>query len=392
MAIDANILLQGRTPDVVNSLLSGYQAGNAIQQQPVVNQMFQEKMKLLQGQNQAQQMELTQEQAKFQLADMAQDAMMIKPMIESGNPMRTNVALAERIKKIQDRGGDPSDTIALRERLNSGDVKGVLGELDTVINAATQFGVLQPNTTAGMREWQQMTQGFTPDELAQAQRVQAGIAPRQVMAAPRTADIGGVTYVVDPQTSSATLPTVLNQPVPGSTGSGPIPAPVPTVLDPSAVASNVSTITTAEETAKGAVKTKIDAADLARQNQKAFAAYTAGINTLAKSLGATTTIPGMSLIPALTADAQAAEGAIAAMAPILKDVFRQAGEGTFTKDDQAVLLKMLPGRGTLPAARDAQLRAVDSIVRAKMGMPQLDEIQSNPDTFEVDGVQVKRVR
>jgi hypothetical protein len=55
------------------------------------------------------------------------------------------------------------------------------------------------------------------------------------------------------------------------------------------------------------------------------------------------------------------------MAPILKQIFRTAGEGTFTDADQKLLLAMVPTRTDTPTARKAKLANIDTIVRAKLG-------------------------
>ena len=75
---------------------------------------------------------------------------------------------------------------------------------------------------------------------------------------------------------------------------------------------------------------------------------------------------------AFTVKGQIANASIALMAPILKDVFRGAGEGTFTKDDQEILMAMLPTLDMKPAARAASLAAVEAVVRAKLSVPEVD--------------------
>lgn len=89
---------------------------------------------------------------------------------------------------------------------------------------------------------------------------------------------------------------------------------------------------------------------------------------LADSLGATTTGPVAGLLPAFSDEARIAEGAIAAMAPILKQMFRSAGEGTFTDNDQKLLMDMIPTRQDSPAVQRAKFSNIDSIVRAKLGV------------------------
>jgi hypothetical protein len=54
------------------------------------------------------------------------------------------------------------------------------------------------------------------------------------------------------------------------------------------------------------------------------------------------------------------------MAPILKQLFRGAGEGTFTNQDQELLIAMLPTRKDTPEARIIKVQNIDAIVRAKL--------------------------
>ena len=94
---------------------------------------------------------------------------------------------------------------------------------------------------------------------------------------------------------------------------------------------------------------------------------------LLSALDSTVTGPfasGFGFMPALTADQQKAEGAVSAMAPVLKQLFRVAGEGTFTDRDQALLLEMVPTRKDRPEAAAWKIQNIDNIVRAKLGIPQ----------------------
>jgi hypothetical protein len=107
---------------------------------------------------------------------------------------------------------------------------------------------------------------------------------------------------------------------------------------------------------------------IAKQNEKAYATYQAGMSGLVKGLSGTNTGPLAGRMPAFTASQQIADGAVSAMAPVLKGLFRSAGEGTFTDKDQEMLLEMMPTRRDEPEARAAKLANVDAIVKAKLGM------------------------
>jgi len=104
-----------------------------------------------------------------------------------------------------------------------------------------------------------------------------------------------------------------------------------------------------------------------RQRMQAFDQFETAMKGVESGLEGTTTNPVAGSLPALTANQQIAEGNIAAMAPILKQLFRVAGEGTFTDRDQALLMEMLPTRKDHPEARKAKIANIRAIVAAKLG-------------------------
>jgi hypothetical protein len=117
------------------------------------------------------------------------------------------------------------------------------------------------------------------------------------------------------------------------------------------------------------IRTATAAAGEQKSNQVTLNSYTTAMKGLVDALAGTDTGPFVGLLPALTANQQIAEGAIAAISPILKNVFRGAGEGTFTDADQALLTAMIPTRKDKPAARRSKLQNIDAIVRAKLNVP-----------------------
>lgn len=125
------------------------------------------------------------------------------------------------------------------------------------------------------------------------------------------------------------------------------------------------------------LKPEVDAAGRARgavagaREGKAGPVYNAfqtGMRSLEEAMSNTATNPVAGRLPAVTATQQIAEGAEATMAPLLKQLFRDSGEGTFTDRDQDLLLKMVPTRKDHPEARKAKIEMIDSIVRAKLGI------------------------
>lgn len=123
----------------------------------------------------------------------------------------------------------------------------------------------------------------------------------------------------------------------------------------------------AVEGAKVNAKAGAERADAQRTKSDALRVYEAGMKGLTSGLAGTITGPVAGRIPAITTGQQTAEGAIAAMAPILKQMFRTAGEGSFTDSDQQLLMEMLPKRTDTPETRAAKLANIDTIVRAKLG-------------------------
>lgn len=100
---------------------------------------------------------------------------------------------------------------------------------------------------------------------------------------------------------------------------------------------------------------------------KAVDMYVAARDGLLGGLEGTQTGPLSGRIPAVTTGQQVAEGGVAAMAPVLKQLFRVSGEGVFTDRDQALLLDMVPKRTDHAAARAEKMANIDRIVSAKLG-------------------------
>ena len=105
------------------------------------------------------------------------------------------------------------------------------------------------------------------------------------------------------------------------------------------------------------------------ENNRAFSLYDTAMKGVSEGLGSSLTGPLAGRLPAVTAGQQIAEGGVAAIAPVLKQLFRSAGEGTFTDKDQELLLAMIPTRTDLPEARAWKIENIDRIVREKLGQP-----------------------
>jgi len=219
--------------------------------------------------------------------------------------------------------------------------------------------------TASMREFQSLTKGLTPEEQEKARRVKLGLDPRAgISAQERIAQDTGLAEKVGVSQAS----------IEGAKEAAKLGEQLKLKPDvEAAVKKAVSDVTVMAELAEES-----------RSDSKALNLYEVGVGGLSEALGQTTTGPAVGMFPAVTTSAQIAEGAIAAMAPILKQMFRAAGEGTFTDTDQAMLMNMLPTRKDKPEARVSKLQNIDAIVRAKLSKAQ----QSQPQQQQKQGGQV----
>lgn len=107
-----------------------------------------------------------------------------------------------------------------------------------------------------------------------------------------------------------------------------------------------------------------------QKNVRAYETFKIGLDNVDEKMSKVVTAPFLGALPAVTAAGQSAQGSVDVMAPILKDLFRTAGEGTFTDKDQELLMDMLPTRSDFPEARRDKINAINDIVRSKLGMAQ----------------------
>lgn len=206
---------------------------------------------------------------------------------------------------------------------------------------------------AGQREFEAMTAGLSPEERQKAARIRLGLSPRAVGSAAttiaetgKTADVARSEAEIAKAKAGATEAAKLAQQL---------------KLKPEIEKAVFASVAKAKEDAK--------IAEEDRSNATAMTLYDTAMGGLVDALGGTTTGPVAGWLPAVTANQQIADGAVAAMAPILKQMFRAAGEGTFTDQDQKLLMDMVPTRKDKPKARRAKLENIDAIVRAKLRQP-----------------------
>lgn len=121
------------------------------------------------------------------------------------------------------------------------------------------------------------------------------------------------------------------------------------------------------------------------ENNRTFNMYESAMAGVIEGLGGSNTGPLIGRLPAVTSNQQVAEGAVSAIAPVLKQLFRAAGEGSFTDKDQELLMAMIPTRTDTPAARNWKIRNIDAIIRQKLGQPEIGGQSSAPTPYQRGG-------
>jgi len=196
------------------------------------------------------------------------------------------------------------------------------------------------------RSFESLIKDFSPEDKVRAKRVKVGLDQRAIGSANQTiAALGNAATIAD-------VEAILSS----AKETGKLTAQLG--LKPEVESAVIK--------AAGAAKLEVDKIGKNRSNKRALSVYTNAMSNLTKSLDNTITGPFIGLTPALTSNAQIADGSIAMIIPLLKDVFRGAGEGTFTEGDQKILTDLIPTRSTTKEARVAQILMIDQMIRAKL--------------------------
>ena len=242
---------------------------------------------------------------------------------------------------------DPSDTLEMKVKIEAGQIQQVISELDLVDQAGIQSGLIKGQSlTPDQREFKQF-KGMEEGADKQAFGKLIGAISKTATAEER----GKIQQVV------GDIKTI--QDVKRASGKETAKLAVQLKLKPDVQRA----VVLAQELAKGeAAKTNSE-----RGNDRALNVYNAAKDGLLGAMSGASTGPALGWLPAITSNQQIADGAVAAMAPVLKQLFRTAGEGNFSDSDQKVLMGMVPTRSDTPKARVEKLKLIDTIVMAKLG-------------------------
>jgi len=298
-------------------------------------------------------------QQQFDAAEIARaksiaiGARQLKPFLDSGDISGARASLDRRIASLDEAGVSSVDSREARDLLESspGDLA---FSTDQAIELGTELGAFGTTTPTGQKGRTVLVR--QPDgALAFSTNI---IDPSKGTAETVTTPVGGQLISALGETAGQQQIRQVTTEVKKAAGK----AGVKLETEPA--------IQAAVTNAVAEVKAQFKISGEERSNAKTFESYNIAMKGLVDSLAGTDTGPFGGLIPSVTANQQIVEGAIAAMAPMLKDIFRASGEGTFTKDDQEILLAMLPTRKDRPKARAAKISNVDAIIRSKLGQPE----------------------
>lgn len=121
-------------------------------------------------------------------------------------------------------------------------------------------------------------------------------------------------------------------------------------------------VTLAKERSKQAVKQE----SAGRSDKKALNVYTSAVSGLLEDFEAANTGNVAGLIPAISADDRVLEASINIMRPVVKGVVRDAGEGTFTDQDQKLIDELLPTRRDTKEIARRKIERLDAFVKSKL--------------------------
>lgn len=376
MAIDPRISLAADAGDLSNVIPSALQtfrlaqqATQQAEQAPLQNRLLEAQVAQAEAAQPTalEQFDVGQQNRLRSIATFAQG---IIPQIESGDLSGAKTALESRFRALDEQGINTEDTVEAIGTFNR-DPQAFLEDARGAVNLAREQGLIRDpsrDLTAQQREFAGLTEGFTPEETEQARRIRLGLDPRAVGSAAQT-------LAAQPAQVVETVAETQAKIEGAKTGAKEEAKLIKRFkLEPQVE----SAVTQAVASAKNTIEKQGEA----RSNNTALQVYDTAMGGLVEALGGTTTGPVAGFLPAVTTNQQIAQGAIAAMAPVLKQMFRGAGEGTFTDKDQELLLQMVPTRRDTPGARESKIRNIDAIVRAKLGQTPVQQEQA-PQTAPV---------
>ncbi|MCK5609382.1 hypothetical protein KAR91_46345 [Candidatus Pacearchaeota archaeon] len=295
-----------------------------------------------------------------------------RQQLERGDISGFTRTMDSRINTLNRIKGDPAGTLMVKNKVvQEGDIQGTIEGLKRAENAGIALGFLGDEETAiskgkpaGLVEFEELVKIAQNPNATQKERDSAN---RKLGNLARVSTSAEERISQDPLL--AELVADFNRRKEAAKEAGKLGTQFK--LKPKVEAAVASAVANANQAA--------ELAKTGRSNQIALNVYNTGMKGVIDGLSNTETGPFVGWLPALTANQQIADGAVAALAPVLKQMFRAAGEGIFTDKDQELLLDMAPKRTDRQASITAKLNNIDAIVRAKLNLgPQQPTGQPTP--------------
>lgn len=395
MAIDSRVPLAGQGVELGRSAASGAIAGNALltmaeerRNAPLVREALQTKLE-------SGKLALSQEKAMEQLRRASFDAQGLRASLARGDLARTRAQLVQRRADIIARDGanaDTSHTDAWIAQIDSGDpaqIDAFANELNDIDATAIKFGAIPaPSAPAGYaniktdaqgRVWgtNPQTGAFEQIPTAQGANFTKPQAPAQAQLPASAIQLfqqwASLNPQATPEQQRAAFDNIVRAPQIVAMGGGgqaaytPLSGTSEPVVTPEDASARAAATAAAVKGAEATASAEADKEAQAVKNQKLWIAYKTARDNYQKALAATATVP-FGDGAKLTAAQQNAARARAQFGLALKRVTRDAGEGTFAKDDREAMMLGVPDIGDYSSAREAALESIDATVAAGLGI------------------------
>lgn len=285
---------------------------------------------------------------------MIDDAKQSELLIRNGDIQGAMSLLSDRAQLSSQSGGNPRETMEVYNSLRAGRPEEALQMITNfrqLFDEGYQAGGSDlPAQTVSFNKMVQAA-GLSREEAVEAAKINLGLKPRATGSAMQTIAsspealnaVAAAEAVITGKREEAKLIQQMQ-------------------LEPQIQAAITSSVAQASNLAKQAEEN--------RSNSSAWNVYKTGMGGLVSALGDTSTGSVIGLMPAWASNQKIADGAIAIMRPIIKDVVRSAGEGTFTDQDQKLVDMMIPSRTDDPKATQAKVLMLDNFIKAKLNIDQ----------------------
>ena len=345
---------------------------NAGQQFKVNQQTFDQRTKDNQFTNQQNdRTKMTQEQEEaFGRVHKAAQQVSVLP-----NDMKADF-FKQNIAEIEARRGDSTQSRQMLSLIELGRFEDVNRITQGVLKQGIDRGLSTSqinNVSAEYKGFESLIENFSPEDKSRAQRIKAGLSPREVGSATQTiANLGTTATIADVESA-----------ISGAKETGKLTAQWKLK----------SEVESAIAMAVGNAKIQVDKMGENRSNSRTLGIYNTAMSNLEVALGNTYTGKVAGLSPAFTTNQQIADGAGAMLLPLMKDVFRGAGEGTFTEGDQKILTALIPTRSDTPEAIVSKVGMIDTMIKAKLAIEDVGNVDDKPfdenDRAELEALRVE---